>query len=131
MIFTRPRGEREYILLRQRDLPVDAQTVFLLTDLRERDRAKVMDSFRISVSEDGGAGEVGGSGQRTYIAVKCGLTGWRNAKYPDGEEVKFVRESGSKQPADETLALLDWADKVELAGEIMTASFPDEEDKGK
>ena len=63
MIFTRPRGEREYILERERDLASDAQTIFLLSDLRERDRAKVMDSFRVSVSDDA-APEIGGGGQR-------------------------------------------------------------------
>tara|TARA_R110000764_G_scaffold237762_1_gene334181 strand:- start:3786 stop:4175 length:390 start_codon:yes stop_codon:yes gene_type:complete len=129
MIFTRPRGSREYVLERERDMPTDAQTIFLLDDLRERDRVKVMDSFRINLEGEGSS--VGGSGMRTYTAIKCGLRGWRNAKYADGTEVPFVSESGSKQPSDETLALLSWEDKSELAGEIIEAAFADEDDKEK
>lgn len=131
MIFTRPRGEREYILKRDRALSPESQTVFLLVDLRERDRAKVMDGFRVTLDDEGGAEEVGGGGQRTYVAMKCGLVGWRNAKYEDGTDVPFKSEFGGKQPSDETLALLSWEDKVELSAEILNSSFPDEEDKGK
>lgn len=131
MIFTRPRGEHEYILERERELASDAQTIFLLSDLRERDRVKVMDSFRVNVGDEEAGASVGGSGTRTYLAVKCGLKGWRNAKYPDGSPVEFVTESGSKQPSDDTLALLDWADKVELGNAVLNAAFTDEEDKEK
>lgn len=129
MIFTRPRGQVEYVLKSERDQAADTQTVFLLTDLRERDRVKVMDTLRVSVEDDSAA--IGGSGTRVYTALKCGLVGWRNAKYPDGDDVPFETEPGSKQPSDATLAMIPWDTKIELADAIMSAAFPDEDDKKK
>tara|TARA_R110000782_G_scaffold259110_2_gene349327 strand:+ start:39012 stop:39410 length:399 start_codon:yes stop_codon:yes gene_type:complete len=132
MIFTRPRGKRDYILIRERELATDAQTIFELDDLRERDRVRIMDSFKVSLASEGDtAGSIGGGGTRIYLSLKSGLKGWRNALYPDGTAVPFVTESGSKQPSDETLALLDAEAKNELAGEIMSQAFPDEDDKEK
>ena len=129
-IFTRPRDKFEYVLKSERDLPEEAQTIFLLADLKERHRVKIMDSFRVNV-EEGDSTSVGGSGSRIYMAVKYGLVGWRNAKYADGTPVPFETESGSRVPTDDTLGMLSWADKMEIAEVVLEAAYPSEEDTGK
>jgi len=130
-IFTRPRDSFEYILKAERDLPEDGQTIFLLADLKERHRVKIMDSFRVQVSDGDDGTSVGGSGSRIYMAVKYGLVGWKNAKYPDGTPVPFETESGGKTPTDDTLSMLSWADKMELAEVVLEAAYPSEDDAGK
>jgi len=130
-IFTRPRESYEYTLRAEIDLPEDERTTFLLTDLRERDRVRIMDSFKIEVSDSSDSGAVGGSGTRIYMAIKAGLVGWRGARYEDGTDVPFKTESGSKRVSDETLELLSWADKMELAEQILSSAYPSEDDTGK
>lgn len=129
MIFTRPRERREYVLERERDLPPDAQTIFILDDILERDRVRVMDTWRVEIGKD--APVMSGSGTRVYQAVRAGLRGWRNAKYEDGSEVPFETEPGSAYPTDATLALLPWEDKLELSQEILADMIPTEVDKEK
>ena len=132
MIITRPRGQRPYILEAERELEPEDQTVFLLTDLTERDRVGIMDQLRVSAASEGGTASITGSGTRTYMAVRAGLVGWQNLKDETGADVPFETVAGnSRKPKDETLALLDWETKVELQGAIMDAAFPDDEDKEK
>ena len=127
MIVTLPRGDREYILKSERTLPPASQTVFLLRDLTERDRVRIMDTLQVGVGDDGA--RVGGTGTRTYTTVKAGLQGWRNIKDTEGKDVAAKLEGGTI--TDESLALLPWHVKIELQDAILSQSFPTEEEKGK
>lgn len=127
MIITRPRKGREYVLESERDLPTEEQTVFLLDDLKERDRVKVMDSFAVGQSEDGTT--IRGTGTRTYLVLKGGLRGWRNLTDDTGLDVPCGLEGNVI--TDASLEMLPWSVKDELVGEIMRSNVLDASDKEK
>lgn len=127
MIIVRPRGRREYILEEERDASASSQTVFLLDDLKEKDRVRIMDALQIQLTD--GEGKVGGVGQRVYIACKAGLKGWENLKDENGDTVAARLENG--EISDESLALLPWDAKRELMDAILEDAFVSEEDKKK
>lgn len=57
MIITRPRGRREYVLEEERDFPENQQTKFLLDDLKEKDRVRIMDALQIQLIDGRAASE--------------------------------------------------------------------------
>jgi len=128
MIITRPRGRREYVLEEERDFPENQQTKFLLDDLKEKDRVRIMDALQIQISD--GEGSIGGVGQRVYIACKAGLKGWVNLSDEKGKEVECPLDSKG-EITDEGLALLPWEAKREIMDAILEDTFLTEEDKGK
>ena len=128
MIITRPRGRREYVLEDERDLTPSQQTKFLLDDLREKDRVRIMDALQIQIND--GDTSLGGVGQRVYIACKAGLKGWENLSDEKGNDVE-CEVSSSGEISDEALALLPWEAKREIMDAILEDSFIGEEDRGK
>ncbi len=128
MIITRPRGRREYVLEEERDLPETQQTKFLLDDLKEKDRVRIMDALQIQLSD--GEGSIGGVGQRVYIACKAGLKGWLNLSDENGTEVECPTDNKG-EVTDEGLSMLPWEAKRELMDAILEDTFTSEEDKGK
>ncbi len=126
MIISLPQGKREYVCKADRDLEPSMQTVFLLDDLKEKDRVAIMDSLVITM---GGDAQMGGTGTRVYTCLKAGLRGWRNLRDVDTSQIE-CRMKGD-QISDESLALLPWEVKIELQEELLNGAFMTEADKEK
>lgn len=128
MIVIRPQGKREYVLRSERSLPKEKQTVFILDDLREKDRVEVMDAVRYST--DGVEQGFGGAAKKVDRAVRATLKGWKNVTDAEGAEIEFQSDDAGR-PTDETLAMIPWKVMEELAAEVIIQRLPTEADLGK
>ena len=131
MFVSMPRGLRDYVLESDRELPEEHQTRFKIDDLTEKQRVKVMNSMEISPTETGEV-SVTGTGTRVYEVVKECLKGWDNLLNAKSRHPIACRFDGpGGRISDESLALLPWEVKQEIANEIMDAATPTEDDKEK
>lgn len=131
MIALDPKGTREYVLRADRHLPADQRTVFLLRDLSQRDRVRVLDAHGFADPESGHI--LAGVGTRTHLAVKAGLVGTRDdAPIRDarGKAVPFERGADGKV-ADAWLERVPLVALIELGREIMGASQLEEQTVGE
>ncbi|MDA8122246.1 MAG: hypothetical protein M0Z38_06745 [Deltaproteobacteria bacterium] len=103
----------EYVLLCDRDLPPEEQTMFELKVLTARELAKI---------EDGSArADVSGniefrSGTQVINILNVGLKGWRNFKDAQGREVPFRENNGAPRPENWDYLTPDW--RRELANAV-------------
>lgn len=97
------REPREYVLNSERELPDQAQTVFLIRPISARERARFEDKKKwsdktITTDVDNETREVpliDNWAELGYECVLMGLAGWRNFKYEDGSECVFSKETPS------------------------------------
>jgi len=104
------RKRRDYVLVRDRELPEDKRTTFILRQLDVLERVRVADMKGVGLSPAAMALEM----------LRLSLDGWRNYPMPDGSEAPFVK--GSNGYADDnTLRCVSDADAAELLAETLRA----------
>lgn len=130
MAIARSMTAREYILKCDRELPQEQQTVFLITPLSAKAQTEIEDLLS---SDENAIMEIAtddrtvkmpydaGRSEKKMRALRVGLTGWRNYKDAEGNDVPFEKFS-----PDERLSLLypDW--REELAEFMASLNYPDE-----
>jgi hypothetical protein len=98
-----PKSTFPYVLLEDRSLPEDQQTIFQLRGLTVAEEAQVSDSMLLAHS---GTDEVAfRAGTQQLTVLRFGLRGWENFRTAEGEEVPF--ESTKGHPKHVTDACLD------------------------
>lgn len=84
---------REYVLLSERELPADRQTVFLIRPLTSREYARIDDKLRFSKDEivinEKPVRVLENLNDTVIEKLLCGLVGWKNFKYATGAECPF------------------------------------------
>jgi hypothetical protein len=103
-----PKRRREYVLLRDRALPEEQRSVFIIRLLDVLDRTRVADL------RSGGmpAAAIG------IELLRMSLDGWRNYPLPDGRPAPFER-GGNGLPTDDTLRCVSDGDAAEILGETL------------
>lgn len=120
---------RDYVLMADRDLPPDQQTIFKIKPLSTADRARIDDL--IEIYEDGRTVEITDAkgekkrivpfknpSRRYYETVSSGLVGWSNLRFADGTDCPF------KDSQSENLNCLGNQIITELFIEIDSLSEP-------
>jgi len=118
-----------HVLERDRVLPADQQTTFLLGIVPARDKAQLAD--KILARHEGGFIELR---QETVNLgmLRAGLRGWENFKDRAGNVLEFKTLSGGNGhavPTDEMLDLIRDADRTELVSVITKATELSEDDQ--
>ncbi len=119
-----PGEQFEYTLQRDRSLPEEERTVFLLRPLSYEQRVKLTNLIS---SMEADTGVVRGTiGDVMDSTLRAGLVGWRNLRDRKGVEVEFAREGRQLSvlgqnidpPKRSTLARLHPHDQQELSNAI-------------
>lgn len=132
MIALDPRSTRNYVLIEDRELPDDEQTVFKLKDLDEATLIRLMDSIEVTRGDDGESRiSSGGMGTRVYTIVQAGLVGWRNLRDSEGKSIPFHKNEVTNRIDDDLMARLPWTAKMELANAIEAGAKLTEEQEEK
>jgi len=124
MIAVDPRKEERFVVLAERGLPEEQQTIFILKPLTLREEGLVRD---LSFAKDLMSGEYRFSmAQRDSVALALGLRTVLNLVGSDGKEVKFVRKNipgalGINEFPDEILQRIPYAYRNEVAEHIVSS----------
>jgi hypothetical protein len=121
-----PKKGFDYILVEDRTLPVEQQTVWELRALTVGEQTDVQDSLRTEKAETGET--LWKSGTMVLQTLRAGLRGVRNFMDTDGKAVKFETDKSGKV----TLEFLDlllpkW--RNELANAIAAGGQLSEKDR--
>ena len=131
MIARTPKLNLEYVLKAERLLSLEEQTVFFLRPLTVGERALLLDQ-QFTFEQGSGIGAYRAGSMQLAIVRAC-LTGWKNLRNEEGDEVPFETTEKSvvvlgiprRVVTDECLALI--ADVMaELAGAIEATARIDE-----
>ncbi|MDD5762175.1 MAG: hypothetical protein PHP88_06650 [bacterium] len=119
-----PNKSWEYVLLVDRELPPEQQTVFELKVLTARDLASIQDGST--------TGNVDGSlmfksGTQTLRILDLGVSGWRNFKNESGAEVPFRDNNGKPRSENWDVLRPEW--RRELANAITEQNRLTEEER--
>lgn len=130
MIAVTPKDDWEWASAGDMALPAEERTVWILGDLRERDRVRLNDA--VMVRQDDVTGAVsGGIGTRIYLTLKAGLRGIKDGyPFPDenGEHVPFdVSPNG--QVSDTFLERIEYSVQQEMFVAITARLSMDESEK--
>ena len=102
-----------YVLLCDRELPAEEQTVWTLRGLSHKERTGVENDLARQESDGALSFRVGS--QRTRI-LKAGILGFENLRFADGREVPFEKQG--QEIHDRTLDVIPDAYLTELANAI-------------
>lgn len=116
-IATTPNGRFRYVLEKDRTLPADQQTVWLLRTMNQVARRHFLNFIAQNL--------VGDAYER---ALQVGLLGWENLRDADGNEVEFITEGKTlnalgcdvNPPTRQTLGRISTADQIELIDAMQT-----------
>lgn len=109
-----PEKTFDYILKRERSLPIEQQTIFHLKVLTARELAGIEDNVSRINTADGSMTVKTGS--TILDTLKKGLRGWENFKDAQGNAVLYRENNGV--PRDDNFDRLLPADRRELANAI-------------
>jgi hypothetical protein len=116
----------EYVIHSERELPRDAQTVFIIGVMPGWKRLEIMGrlgGIKAGPEETSEAAFVQAFAPILPEILRAGLRGWRGFKDADGGEVVF-RTDGAGAPSLAALALIDSDTQIELASAIMALNQP-------
>jgi len=119
-----PNKSWEYVLLVDRELPPEQQTVFELKALSARELATIEDG---SVRSDREGKLEYLSGTQTIRILELGVRGWRNFKDPAGTDVPFRENNGKPRHENWDLLRPEW--RRELANAITEQNRLSEEER--
>lgn len=113
-----PKATFDYVLMDDRSLPQEEQTVFQLRGLTVAEEARVADSMISSVP---GQDELSiRSGTHQLTVLRFGLRGWSNFKDSSGSDIHFsVEQRHPRHVTDEALDRLAPKHRQELVNAIM------------
>ncbi|MCF8719211.1 hypothetical protein [Nitrospina gracilis] len=117
-----PSATFEYVPKCDRDLPEEAQTVFILKYMDARQAAKMEDqAVEGAVSSKGDDTSLRfRSGSKVLQALEYGLRGWRNFQDKGGNEIPFRENNGKPRP--ENFDAIPPSVRRELANVIIDGS---------
>jgi len=118
-----------HVLERDRSLPADQQTTFLLGPMNARERAAMGD--KLLARHEGGFVELRQETVNLGV-LRAGLRGWENFKDRAGNVLEFKTVSngtGHQVPTEEMLDLIREADRDELVSVITKATELSEDDE--
>lgn len=121
-----PRQAWKYVLVQDRGLPRDQQTVFLLRHLPLVDEQAAFDG--IERTRDGSV--VVDTGSRALRVLRAGLVGWENLSDGKGGMIEPVKNAQGTV-ADESMMRLEVEWRMELAGAIENEVVFDADTVGK
>ncbi len=119
-----PSKSWDYVLLVDRELPPEQQTIFELKVLSARDLAAIQDGAT--------KGNVDGSlefksGTQTLRILEMGVRGWRNFKDDTGADVPYRENNGKPRPENWDCLRPEW--RRELANAITEQNRLSEEER--
>lgn len=134
MIALTPRTRHPYVLRRDRALPGDQRTTFMLRSLTVEERAALMDAASAFDQQDHTIRIPAGT--QALQTVRAGLVGWQNLKSDVGADVAFATDPeravlGSHKvtpPTDTCLERLPFDVVLELANAIREGSQLSDDD---
>lgn len=107
MIITSVRRPFSYVLVRERELPPDQQSKFMIQPLTFDEAAQIQDAL----------GKTDGKGFGTFkkMCLELGIKGWENVKDADGKDVPFNLDTKLKK---ELFARMSVEDQIELSNAV-------------
>lgn len=108
-----PNKTFEYVLLCDRELPPEEQTIFHLKALSARELAEIQD--KAARADMDGNFEFR-SGSQTLRILEIGVRGWKNLRDAQGNEIAFRENNGRPRGENWDLLLPEW--RRELANAI-------------
>ncbi|MFH0903183.1 MAG: hypothetical protein V2A73_21350 [Pseudomonadota bacterium] len=124
MAVVRLQSEFEYILERERELPPEAQTTWLLRTLTYAETRSVMKTEVILAQSGDQKLNIDRMGVAASV-LSCGLRGWRNLQDGEGGQHVFVRAVDGSLPPKVLDLVAEFA--VELANAITERSVVSKE----